>query len=140
VTRRRHAGECGSLTVEVVLLTPVLAILAMFMVFCGRVTLARQQVVSAARAGAESSTVAASPSDAEWAANATAVVGYEYRDHTCEKASVLTDVSQFHPGGSVVVTVDCLVNLSDLSLPGIPRSVTVQASVTGPIDPYRSVQ
>ena len=60
--------------------------------------------------------------------------------HTCAHVQVMTDVSHFFPGGFVTVTVVCQVDLSDLSVPGIPGSTIVRASSTAPIDPYRSVQ
>ena len=55
---------------------------------------------------------------------------------------VLTPVlfaSHFYPGGYVTVTVACQVDLSGVSIPGIPSSTTVTASATAPIDPYRAI-
>lgn len=57
----------------------------------------------------------------------------------CAHPQISTDVSQFHPGGYVTVSVTCQVSLSDLSAPGIPGSTIIRASTTAPIDPYRSV-
>ena len=34
-------------------------------------------------------------------------------------------------------TVACVVNLADLSLPGVPGTRTVTATATSPIDTYR---
>jgi Flp pilus assembly protein TadG len=123
-----------------VVITPVLFVLALMLLACGRVTEARQQVVEAARAGAESAAVLPSPAAAQTGAAEAAVVGIFGRGQTCVHAQVVTDLSHFQPGGYVSVTVTCEVGLADLSIPGLPGSTTVRATSTAPIDPYRSVQ
>ncbi len=40
----------------------------------------------------------------------------------------------------MTVRVTCQVLLSDLGFPGVPGSITVEASATAPLDPYRAVQ
>jgi Flp pilus assembly protein TadG len=137
---RQFRDQDGSLTVELVVLTPVLFILALTILVFGRVSEARQQVVEASRAGAQAAAVLPNAGSAERGAAATAVVGVFDRAHTCAHSQIETDVSHFYPGGYVTVTVVCQVDLSDLSVPGIPGSTTVRASATAPIDPYRSVR
>jgi Flp pilus assembly protein TadG len=137
---RQIPDERGSLTIEIVAMTPVLFLLALTILVFGRVSEARQQVVEASRAGAEAASVLPSPGSAESGAAATAVVGVFDRNHTCVHMEINTDVSHFYPGGYVSVTVACQVDLSDLSVPGVPGSTTVRATSTAPIDPYRSVQ
>ncbi len=131
--------EKGSLTVELVVLTPVLLLVVLVVVAFGRVAEARQQVVEAARAGAEVASVQTDGSGAEAKAQIDAAVGTSDHALTCAGRTVTTDVSHFYPGGYVTVTVACRVPLADLSVPGIPGSTTVHASSTAPIDPYRSV-
>jgi Flp pilus assembly protein TadG len=140
MSRVRPSNDDGSLTVELVALTPVLLGLALIVLAFGRVTEARQQVVEAARAGAESAAVLPTPAAAQAGAAEAAVVGIDGRGQTCVHAQVVTDLSHFQPGGYVSVTVTCEVGLADLSIPGIPGSMTVRATSTAPIDPYRSVQ
>jgi Flp pilus assembly protein TadG len=130
----------GSLTVELVLMTPVVLFLALMVLAFGRVGEARQQVVEAARAGAESAAVLPTPAAARAGAAEAAVVGVFARGETCTGAQVTTDVSHFYPGGYVSVTVACQVGLADLAVPGLPGTTTVRATSTAPIDPYRSVQ
>jgi Flp pilus assembly protein TadG len=125
--------------VELVVLTPVLFVLVLMLVVFGRVSEARQQVVEAARAGAEAAAVLPTRESAQSGGPAAAVVGIFGQSHTCAHAQIITDVSHFHPGGSVRVTVVCQVALSDLSVPGVPGTTTVEATATAPIDPYRSV-
>ena len=38
---------------------------------------------------------------------------------------------------SVRATVTCVVNLSDLAVPGVPGTRTVSASMSSPLDTYR---
>ncbi|MGO8871603.1 MAG: TadE family protein [Acidimicrobiales bacterium] len=137
--KRPERNQLGSLTVELVVMTPVLLVLALGMLGVGRVSEARQQVVEAARAGAESAAVLPTAGIAGWGAAVDAAIGASVPYLTCGHQQVRTDLSHFYPGGSVTVTVICHVPLADIALPGMPGSTTVQASATAPIDPYRSV-
>jgi Flp pilus assembly protein TadG len=140
VARRTRSGDEGSLVVELVVLTPIVFLFALTALIFGRVSEARQQVVEAARAGAEAAAVLPSAAQAQWGAAANAVIGIFDRTHTCAHAQVTTDTSHFAPGGYVRVTVVCQVTLSDISVPGLPGTTTERATATAPIDPYRSVQ
>jgi Flp pilus assembly protein TadG len=130
--------EEGSLTVELVVLTPVLLLFAFLALGLGRYELARDQVIGAARAAAQTTAGSPNAALAQWAAPVVAVPTVFDRVHTCAQLSVSTDVTHFTPGGSVVVTVSCRVDLSDL-MPGFPGSTTITTSVSAPIDPYRTV-
>jgi len=137
--RGRTREELGSLTVELVVLTPVLFALGLAALAFGRVSEAHQQVVEASRAGAEAAAVLPDAGSARWGAAATAAVGIFDRFHTCAHSQIDTDTRHFYPGGYVTVTVACQVDLSDVSIPGVPASTTVTASATAPIDPYRAI-
>jgi Flp pilus assembly protein TadG len=139
-TSHAFGAETGSLTVELVVLTPVLFLLGVTCLAFGRVSEARQQVVEAARAAAETAAVLPSPESAQTGATQAALASVSDRGLTCTRAQVVTDVSHFLPGGYVTVTVACQVALADLAVPGFPGSTTVEATSTAPIDPYRSVQ
>jgi len=136
---RARLDEKGSLTVELVVLTPVLLLVVLVVVAFGRVAEARQQVVEAARAGAEVASVQPDGAAAEQEAELEATVGTSDHALTCAAETVTTDISHFRPRGHVTVTVTCRVPLADLSVTGLPGSTTVQATSTAPIDPYRSV-
>ena len=136
----RRRGDAGSLTVELVVLTPVLFIVALASLVLGRVSEARQQVVEASRAGAEAAAVVSIDGTAPQAAAAEAVVNLIGRTHTCAHVDIAEYSSHFVAGGSVAVTVTvaCQVLLSDLAFPGIPGSTVVRSSASAPLDPYRS--
>lgn len=139
MTRDEVVGDDGSLTVELVALTPVIFLFAMMMLVFGRVADAHQQVAEAARAGAQTAAIKPTAADAIQGSTSTVIVGQLDRTHLCANAHVVTDTSRFVPGGYVQVTVVCQVRLSDLAVPGIPGTTTVRATSTAPIDPYRSV-
>ena len=132
-------SDTGSLTVELVVLTPIVVIVVLASLVFGRVTEARQQVVEAARAGAEAAAVLPTVGTAQWVGSINAVIDLIGRTHTCANPEITIDTSHFVPGGYVTAHVSCLVTLSDIGFPGLPGSTTVSASATAPIDPYRSV-
>jgi len=136
---RRCRDDRGSLTVELVVLTPVLLVVALVTLVFGRITEARQQVVEASRAGAEAAAILPTVGTAQWVGAINAVINLIGRTHTCAHVSIVTDTSRFVAGGVVTVHVTCTVLLSDIAFPGVPGSTVVQASATAPLDPYRSV-
>lgn len=127
------------MTVELVIVTPAVFLIALVVLAFGRDSESHQLVTEASRAGAEAAAIQPNAASAEAGAAENAVVGIFDRAHTCAQASVSTDTSHFYPGGYVRVTVACQVNLFDLSVPGLPSTTTVESSATAPIDPYRSV-
>ncbi len=129
----------GSLTVELVVLTPVLFLFVTAALVFGRITSSRQQVIEAARAGAETAAIAPAAGDAAWSAQVDAAVTDAGSGRICRNQQVTSNLSHFVAGGYVTVTVACQVPLSDLALPGMPGSTTVSASATAPVDPYRSI-
>lgn len=135
----RRCADAGSLTVELVVLAPVLLVLAVGSLVFGRVSEARQQVVEAARAGAEAAAILPSIGTAQWVGSMNAVIDLLGRTHTCAHVAISVDTARFVAGGSVTVRVACQVLLSDLAFPGVPGSTVVEASATAPLDPYRSV-
>jgi Flp pilus assembly protein TadG len=136
--RPRLVPDDGSLTVELVVLTPVLFALALMVLVFGRVSESHQQVVSAAAAGAEFAAVLPDPTTAQAGASINAAIDVSGQAHACVDSQITTDVSAFHPGGYVRVTVQCQVGLADISILGTHYSRVVGASATAPIDPYRS--
>jgi hypothetical protein len=139
MNRVRARDERGSLVVELVVLTPVLVVVLLASLVFGRVTESRQQVVEAARAGAEAAAVLPTVGTAQWVGSINAVIDLLGRSHTCAHASITIDTSHFVPGGYVTAHVSCVVLLSDIGFPGLPGSTTVTASSTAPLDPFRSV-
>jgi Flp pilus assembly protein TadG len=134
-----HLGD-GSLTLELVILSPVIVLFVLLALSLGRFELAREQVVGAARAAAEAASVVPSADQAESAARSAAAPVVGSQAHSCVQLNVSTDTSHFVPGGYVRVVVSCQIDYGDLVIPGVPGHSVVQVVETAPIDPFRSVQ
>ncbi len=98
MTRRPTGEEQGSLTVELVMLTPVLLMVVLVVVALGRVAEARQQVVEAARAGAEAAAVEPDPAGARAASEVDAAVGTSGHVRTCPVRQVRHRRQSLLPG------------------------------------------
>lgn len=130
--------ERGSATVELVVLVPVVIVFVCFVAALGRYEVVRAQVTGAARAGAEAAAEALTAREASAAALQAAPVAVEAAGTACRDLTVSTGTATFEPGGSVTVTVRCMVPLSDLAVPGLPGSATTTSTVRAPIDTYRN--
>jgi Flp pilus assembly protein TadG len=141
--RRRRLGrlrrdESGSVTAELVLLTPLLILLLLFVVALGRLSGARLDVDGAAAQAARAASIARDPATASALAQQTATAALSSDHVTCAALSVNTDTAQFAPGGSVAVTVTCTVGLSDLTGLRLPASESISSQATSVIDTFRS--
>ena len=136
---RALRDERGAVATELVLLTPLLIVMLLFVVALGRLAGARINVDGAAAQAARAASIATTPAQAAASAqqSATAALG---SDHvTCATLQVATDTARFAPGGSVTVTVTCAVALSDLSGLRLPVTEQVSSTATSVVDTYRSV-
>jgi Flp pilus assembly protein TadG len=82
------------LTVEIIVLTPVILLIALTVLIFGRVTQSRQQVVEAARAGAEAAAVMPNAADAQWGSEVDAAVGAADSGHRCVRQQVASSPSR----------------------------------------------
>jgi hypothetical protein len=131
----RRGGETGSVSAEmVVFVVPVLMLLTMFIVFCGRAASASIDVHSAAAAGARAAADTTTPTAGIRAATDAVAATTAGTSWTCTPT---VDTSGLRLGGQVSVTVDCRVSFADLGLPGLGSRV-VSASATEPVDRYRA--
>jgi Flp pilus assembly protein TadG len=123
----RSARDRGSMTVEFVIVVPVLLVLMLFLVMAGRVEEARGQADGAARDAARAASIALDPGDAQtWAEQAITDDGGS--NVSCAQPTV----DGFAPNSlAVTVTVQCTV---DLGL-GF-GSWTVTGHAVSPLDPY----
>jgi len=133
--------EQGSVSVELALLAPALLLLLSFAVVAGRTQVAEGAVAEAARAAAREASLARDDVTAAALAGAQADRTLAAQDLRCQSTSVDIDTTGFQapPGqpGDVTVAITCVVGMADLLAPGLPGSVTVEASFTSPVDAYR---
>ena len=136
---RRHAGdESGAVATELVLLTPLLILLLLFVVALGRLAGARLEVDGAAAQAARAASIARDPATATAMATQTATAALGSDHVTCTHLTVATDTAAFAPGGQVTVTVTCTVDLADLTL-RLPPAESISSSATSVVDTYRQV-
>jgi Flp pilus assembly protein TadG len=128
--------DAGSSTAEMALLTPLLVMLLLFVVLCGRLAGAQIDVDAAASSAARSGSIARSQGAAMADAEQTARDNLAAQGVTCESTDISVSTGGLRPGGAVTVTVSCRVRLSDLTLLSIPGSRVVRASATSPIDQW----
>lgn len=138
--RARWLGEWdeGSVAAELVLLTPLLLLMLLFVVALGRTVSARLDVDGAAAQAARAASIARDPTTATAVAQQTATTALGSDKVTCGNLTVSTDTADFTPGGQVQVTVSCTVDLADLVGLRLPASQTVTSTATSVIDVYRS--
>lgn len=137
----RSAGrDEGNAALELVVLAPVLLFVLGLVVAAGRTSIAQGSVDAAARDAARQASISLTPGAAQAAAlsSAKAALGRDGLD--CNPV-VTVNTAQFSvPVGepaTVTATVSCQVPLSDLLVPGLPGSRTLQFTFTSPLDPFR---
>jgi Flp pilus assembly protein TadG len=129
----------GSVTVELVVLAPVVLALLLFTVGLGRIEDAQGQVDGAARDAARAASMASDAATAGNDARRAAAADMAGTSLDCRNLTVDVDTSGFRAGGDVVVRVACTADLSDLAVSGLPGSKTLTAASAAPIETYRGV-
>jgi len=128
----------GSAAVELVLITPVLLLLVMFALAAGRFSVARNQVVEAARDAAREASTWPSPRAATDAGVQRGLDSLSGSRISCASPVVRIDTSRLRPGGEVVADVSCTVALSDVLGLRLGGSKTVRARAVSVVDTFRS--
>lgn len=135
--RRSAAGrDRGSMSLELVLVTPLFVAFLLFLAGAGRMVDAQSQVDGAARDAVRAASIARDAGSAQELAQETATAGLRDSRWCSGGPSVRTDVSDFAPGGHVEVTIVCDVNLSDLAFVGLPGTKRLQGRSVAPIDTF----
>ena len=135
---RALRDERGAVATELVLLTPLLILMLLFVVALGRLAGARINVDGAAAQAARAASIATTPGGATVAAQQSAAAALGADHVTCATPQIATDTARFAPGGSVTVTVTCAVALGDLSGLRLPVTERVSSTAASVIDTYRS--
>ena len=137
----RHRDESGSASLEAAIGVPAFALFVALIIFGGRTATTHQAVESAAADAARSASITRSSIDAQHAAEQAAHDSLANQHVDCLSLTVNVDTHGFAaPVGqpaSVAVTVTCRLNLSDLSVPGVPGSRVIAATMSSPLDPWR---
>lgn len=134
-----YRDERGSATAEIALLTPLLIIMLLFVVFCGRLADSKLRLEDVAHQAARAASLARTVTSAHDDAHATAHAALADAGITCHSLAVTVTTAGLRPGSTVTVDITCAVGLSDLALLGVPGSTTLSASFASPVDTYRSL-
>lgn len=132
MSRDRGASDALAL----VLIAPAMLGFAMVVSFLGRQVDARAQVRGAAESAAQAAALERSIGLAE-ASAMRAVDGS--LGSVCEQPRVRIDLTELHPGGRAVVTVECDVSTRGLGLVPLPAR-RVSATAVASIDPFRAME
>ena len=135
--RRRCRDDSGRTTLEVVVLGPLLILLLLFTVYCGRIVTAKLDVSSAARSAARAASLARTADGARQQATDAANGTLAAHSRTCGDPQITIDTTDMRPGGSVTVSITCMVPVGDLFLSAVGEK-RMTASSTSPTDVFRS--
>lgn len=133
----RLRDQRGSAAAELALGAPVLVLLMLFVVLCGRLATVQVQINDAAHQAVRAATLARAPAQATSAARGTATAALATAGVTCRSLAVSIDSAGLRPGSTVTVTISCTVDLKDLSGLGVPASRTFSGSFSSVVDTWR---
>ncbi|MEU4389773.1 TadE/TadG family type IV pilus assembly protein [Kribbella sp. NPDC023855] len=139
-TRRAQRGERGTMALEMVILAPLLLILFMFLLACGRYFQTSSLLENAARDGARSASQTRSLADAQGQVDAAVSRTMEQAVASCKDSAGGSITSAFAAGSTLSVEVTCTINYRDLGLLGIGGDTTITKRFSSSIDPYRGVR
>lgn len=134
-------GERGSAAIEAAIGVPAFVLFVGLIIFAGRTSVAHQAVESAAADAARSASIARTSQTAQNGAKVAAQTSLANQHVQCLSIKVTVDTAGFQtPVGqpaTVAVTVECRLDLSDLSVPAVPGSKIIGASMSSPLDTWR---
>lgn len=141
MTRPQARDELGSAAIEAVIGVPAFLLFVGLIIFGGRTATTHQSVETAAADAARSASLERTSTSAKTQAISAATTSLSNQGIHCLDIDVTVDASQFSravgEAATVSVTVQCRLDLSDLSIPGVPGSRLIRATSTSPIDTWR---
>ncbi|MDX3370278.1 pilus assembly protein [Streptomyces sp. ME02-6987-2C] len=137
-----RGGDEGSVAIEAAIVVPPLIMFVCLALAGGRLVTSGAKIDAAAEDAAREASIHRTAASAHTAAQAAAAESLDDQGITCASSSVAIDTSGLSvPAGqvgTVTVTVNCTVNLSDLLLPGVPGSKSLTSTATSVVDAFRS--
>lgn len=133
--------DSGSASIEAAVGVPAFVLVVALIIFGGRTTTTHQALESASSEAARAASIARTAADARAAAEQSARSSLSNQQIDCLGIEVDVDTDGFRAAvgqaASVAVTVTCRLDLADLTLPGVPGSRSLHATITSPIDNWR---
>ncbi|MEW2000783.1 TadE family protein [Streptomyces coelicoflavus] len=141
-TKRGRCGDEGSVAIEAAIVIPPLIMFLCLALAGGRLVTSGAKIDAAAEDAAREASIHRTAASAQSAAQTAAAESLGDQGITCASSSVAIDTSGLSVPvgqvGTVTVTVNCTVNLSDLLLPGVPGSKSLASTATSVVDAFRS--
>lgn len=138
--RNKHRAARGSVTLEGAVVIMVVAVFLLMAAAAGRYSSAISHVGTAAESAARAASLERTPGAARAAADTEAAGSLDRQAMHC-KPTVHTDTSGFSvPVGkpaTVTSTVSCTIDMSDLTVPGLHKQITIAKTAHSPLDTYR---
>lgn len=130
-------NQRGSMSIEMVLLTPALVACILAIAAGARYVDARGQTSSAAFSAARAASLTTDQEAAVAAGKDAATRSLADRGQACARLTVRIDAGEFHPGGQLRATVTCVADLSDLTGFGLPGHKSFTSTAVVPIEEHR---
>lgn len=135
-----HDADRGSLSIEYVILVPlVLLVMALIYIF-GRVANVNGTLDASTRDATRVASEAPSYEQAQQAARQVVQSAVGDTSSTCRKTLSVTVSDNFAPGNTITVRATCRYSIADAGLPGAPGTLTVTSMFASIIDPNRTLQ
>ena len=139
---KRPAGrDKGSVAIEAAIVLPPLIMFLCLAIAGGRLVMSGAKIDSASEDAAREASIHRTLAAAQDAAHTAALESLDDQGITCASAGVSVSTSGLNVPvgqvGTVTVTVNCTVSLSDLLLPGVPGARTLTSTATSVVDQYR---
>ncbi|MFE9769742.1 TadE family protein [Streptomyces sp. NPDC005808] len=138
---RRGHGDGGSVAIEAAIVLPSLIMFLCLAIAGGRLVTSGSKIDAAAEDAAREASIHRTAGAALGAAQAAAAESLNDQGIKCASTSVNINTGGLSVPvgqvGTVSVTVNCTVNLSDLLLPGVPGARTLTSTAVSVVDQYR---
>jgi Flp pilus assembly protein TadG len=128
------------MALEMVILAPVLLLLFMFLLACGRYFQTSSLLEGAARDGARSASQSRSLTEAQGRVDQAVTDAMSQAVKSCKETASGTITTAFEAGSPLSVEVTCTINYRDLGLLGLGGDTTITKRFTSSLDPYRGVR
>ncbi len=138
----RRRDERGSVAVEMVIIVPGLIMILGLLLAGGRIWLSRAVANDAAYSAARAASLARTPGQAQADGVSQGYAALDERGLECRDRGVTVDTSGFAVGvgtpATITASVSCVVDFSDLLVPGLPGSMRLTGSGAAALDTYRA--
>lgn len=138
--RRAKRTEHGTMVLEMVILAPIMLLLFMFLLACGRYFQTSSLLENAARDGARSASQARSLNDAQIRVDDAVTRTMEQAVASCKQSADGSITSAFTAGTPLSVEVTCTINYRDLGFLGLGGDTKVTKKFSSSLDPYRGIR